>query len=121
MYLLWYAMFAQLTSLAKTPCCCSVFTNSFMESAGPDSVQKFGPLWHATSMSGGHSCLASLAPRPATFHPSLLTHIKTGVDQKSWFRHKCYSSQLHKKNMIMLSGRLRPYFLHANEPSFIII
>jgi hypothetical protein len=67
MYLLWYAMFAQFTSLANTPCCCCrFFTNFFIESVGPDSVQKFGPLWHATSMSGGHNFLASSAPRAAT-------------------------------------------------------
>ena len=65
MYLLWYAMLPQFTSFANTPCSCSVFTNFVIDSAGPDSVQKLGPLWHATSISGGQSFLARSAPRPA--------------------------------------------------------
>ena len=65
MYLLWYAMLPQFTSFANTPCSCSVFINFDIDSAGPDSVQKLSPLWHATSISGGHSFLACSAPRPA--------------------------------------------------------
>ena len=64
-YLLWYAMLPQFTSFANTPCSCSVLTNFVIDSAGPDSVQKLGPLWHATSISGGHSFLTCSAPRPA--------------------------------------------------------
>jgi len=71
MYLLWYAMLPQFTSFANTPCSCNVFTNFVIDSAGPDSVQKLGPLWHATSISGGHSFLACSAPRPAR-HLSLV-------------------------------------------------
>jgi len=72
MYLLWYAMLPQFTSFTNTPCSCSAFTNFVIDSAGPDSVQKLGPLWHATSISGGHSFLASSAPRPAR-HMSFVT------------------------------------------------
>jgi len=61
----------QFTSFANTPCSCSVFTNFVIDSAGPDSVQKLGPLWHATSISGGHSFLACSAPKPAR-HLSLV-------------------------------------------------
>jgi len=73
MYLLWYAMLPQFTSFANTPCSCSVFTNFVIDSAGPDSVQKLGPLWQATSISGGHSFLACSAPRPAR-HLSFVTY-----------------------------------------------
>jgi len=65
-------MLPQFTSFANTPCSCSVFTNFVIDSAGPDSVQKLGPLWHATSISGGHSFLACSAPRPAR-HLSFVT------------------------------------------------
>jgi len=58
-------MLPQFTSFANTPCSCSVFINFDIDSAGPDSVQKLSPLWHTTSISGGHSFLACSAPRPA--------------------------------------------------------
>ena len=79
MYLLWYAMLPQFTSFANTPCSCSVFTNFVIDSAGPDSVQKLGPLWHATSISGGHNFLACSAPRSAThviFHVCHFYHFQ---------------------------------------------
>jgi len=65
-------MLPQFTSFANTPCSCSVFTNFVIDSAGPDSVQKLGPLWHATTISGGHSFPACSAPRPAR-HQSFVT------------------------------------------------
>lgn len=50
-------MLEQGTSLAKIPLAVSLDTKLFMTSAGPEMVLESGPLWQATSISGGHMVL----------------------------------------------------------------
>lgn len=64
-YLLWNAIFAQLTSRVKIFWLWNLSISSLTQWLGPDIVQLFGLFLHAISISGGSCALSSSYESPA--------------------------------------------------------